>query len=126
LTASDLGTNGDKVVFNSTVKDASDNAAVAPVLPTNNAPVVANAIADTTGTAGGAVVTVNAANTFTDADGDTLTLSATSSNPAFATVTVNGTDIEITPVAAGTATITVTAADGNGGTIDTTFDITIS
>jgi len=55
LTASDLGTNGDKVVFNSTVKDASDNAAVAPVLPTNNAPVVANAIADTTGTAGGAV-----------------------------------------------------------------------
>ncbi|WP_409176065.1 Ig-like domain-containing protein [Brevibacillus fortis] len=98
---------------------------VNPAAPVNNAPTVANAIQDTTGTVG-TDVTVNASGTFADTDGDTLTLTAASSDSAIATVAVNGTDVVVTPVAAGTATITVTANDGKGGTITETFDITIS
>ncbi|UFJ61984.1 Ig-like domain-containing protein [Brevibacillus sedimenti] len=92
----------------------------------NNAPTVANPIADQTATVGGGDVTVDASSTFADADGDTLTLTADSDDANVATVTVNGTDIVITPVSAGTTTITVTADDGKGGTVSTTFDVTVS
>ncbi|MED4755589.1 Ig-like domain-containing protein [Brevibacillus choshinensis] len=109
-----------------TVVDLAGNAATGTPTPANNAPTVANVILDKTGTAGGAVVTVDASNTFVDADGDTLTLAATSSNASIATVTVNGNNIVVTPVAAGSATITVTANDGNGGTVTETFDIVVN
>ncbi|MEW6065738.1 MAG: Ig-like domain-containing protein, partial [Bacillota bacterium] len=55
-----------------------------------------------------------------------MTLTAASSDESIATVTVNGTDIVVTPVAEGTATITVTADDGNGGKVNTTFGIVVS
>ncbi|MED1944726.1 MULTISPECIES: S-layer family protein [Brevibacillus] len=92
----------------------------------NTVPTVTNPIANTVGTAGGAVVTVDATNTFADADSDTLTLTAASSDNAIATVTVNGKNVVVTPVAAGTATITVTANDGKGGTVTETFDIVVN
>ncbi|SHE71611.1 Ig-like domain (group 2), partial [Desulforamulus putei DSM 12395] len=92
----------------------------------NNAPTVTNPINDITGTAGGEAVTIDASGTFEDQDGDSLTLTAASSDESIATVTVNGTDIVVTPVAEGTATITVTADDGNGGKVNTTFDIVVS
>ena len=94
--------------------------------PANQAPIVDNSIGNEAGTVGGGDVIVDASLTFSDADGDALTLTAVSSDEAVATVTVNGTDVVITQVAEGTATITVTADDGNGGTVDTTFDIVIS
>ncbi|MCG7315699.1 Ig-like domain-containing protein [Brevibacillus laterosporus] len=93
--------------------------------PANNAPTVATALEDKTGTVG-TPVTVDASGTFTDADGDALTLTAASDDTGIATVKVTNTNIEVTPVAKGTATITVTATDGKGGTVSETFTITVS
>ncbi|WP_175393335.1 Ig-like domain-containing protein [Brevibacillus laterosporus] len=93
--------------------------------PANNAPTVATAIDDKTGTVG-TDVTVDASGTFTDADGDTLTLTAASSADGIATVAVSGKNIVVTPVAKGKAEITVTAKDGKGGEVSETFTITVN
>ncbi|MEY8414772.1 Ig-like domain-containing protein [Tissierella praeacuta] len=99
--------------------------ALKPSIVTNQAPTVANPIADTTGTVAGGMVTVDASTTFVDADGDPLAITATSGDTNVATVVMNGTDVEVTPVAVGTATISVVANDGNGGTVTETFDIVV-
>lgn len=61
--------------------------------------------------------------------GDTHTLRATSSDPSVATVSLFGTSLTITALAAGTATITVTATDSSGAANATsgatTFTVTI-
>ena len=97
--------------------------AVINVTKRNNAPTVANAIADKTVMTTGAAVTVDASSTFTDADNDTLTISATSGNTGIATV--SGTNINIAPLSYGEATITVTADDGKGGIVTCSFNINI-
>ena len=57
-------------------------------------------------------VTVDVAANFSDADtGDTLTYTAMSDMMSYATVSVSGSMLTITGVAAGMATITVTATD---------------
>lgn len=55
-----------------------------------------------------------------------LSHDATSSDTAVATVAVNGTDLEVTPVGPGVATITVTATDLDGNTVQQTFDVTVN
>ena len=75
----------------------------------NPAPTAVGTIAAQTLTIGDTAATVNVANNFNDTDA--LTYSAVSSATAVATVSVSGTVVSITPVAAGTATITVTASD---------------
>lgn len=92
----------------------------------NHAPIVANPIANQTATIGSGNVTVDATNTFSDADGDALTLTAASSNTGIAQVSVSGKTITLSPIAAGTATITVTANDGKGGTVNTSFTVTVN
>ena len=93
--------------------------------PPNNAPVAVGSIAAQTVTAGQSV-TVDVASNFSDADmDDTLTYRAMSNMTSYATVSVSGSMVSITGVAAGMATITVTAADGNGGTDTQTFDVNV-
>ncbi|AHM65860.1 rtx toxins and like ca2+-binding protein [Paenibacillus polymyxa SQR-21] len=70
--------------------------------------------------------TVSLAGVFADEDSDVLTYTATTTDTGVVTVAVNGGDLKITPVNAGTATITVTANDGNGGTVDTNFTLTVT
>lgn len=48
---------------------------------------------------------------FSDADGDPLTYTARSSSPSVARVSVLGSTVTITAVAAGRVTITITARD---------------
>lgn len=93
--------------------------------PVNRAPVVANEITDKNMATDDVPFTVDLTNVFTDADDDALMLTATSSVPGVATVVLNGTNVEITPVNEGTATITVTASDGNGGSVQTTFQVNV-
>ena len=57
---------------------------------------------------------LDVASYFSDPDGDALTYAATSSNTGVATVSLSGTLVTITGVAAGTATVTVTASDPGG------------
>ncbi len=108
--------------------DTQFNVTITPVIPeaVNHAPTVETSISNvTTGVADG-IKTVSLAGVFADEDSDALTFTATSTNVGVATVAVNGSDLKITPVNAGTATITVTADDGNGGTVDTQFNVTIT
>lgn len=99
----------------------------------NDAPVLANAIANTTWTGSGAQTYQVPGNTFTDADGDTLALSATLTgggalpswlhfNPQTWTFSGNP------PATADgqTYAITVTANDNEGGTITGAFNLTIA
>ncbi len=108
--------------------DTQFNVTITPVIPeaVNHAPTVETSISNvTTGVADG-IKAVSFADVFADEDSDALTFTATSTNAGVATVAVNGSDLKITPVNAGTATITVTADDGNGGTVDTQFNVTIT
>ena len=95
----------------------------------NVAPAVANAIPNQTLTLGGNSFTrdLNASPAvFSDPDGDALTYTTSSSAPAIAAVTISGSTLTVAPVAVGNATITVTANDNNGGTIPTTFTVTVN
>lgn len=94
----------------------------------NRAPTVANTIGNQTLNVGGAAFSRNlniAPAVFNDPDGDALTYITSSSAPNFATATIAVSVLTVTPVAAGNATITVTANDNRGGTISTTFNVTV-
>ena len=81
------------------------------VKPKNRAPVLDSTIPDETLTVGGSVGEVDFSLHFSDPDDDTLTYGAASADNAIATVSVSGSLLTITPVAAGTVTIAVTATD---------------
>ncbi len=91
----------------------------------NQAPEVATAIDDQTVEVG-ATEEVDVENNFSDADMDNLEFTAASDDQTKATVSVTGSLVTITGVAEGTANITVTADDGNGGTVDDAFEVTVS
>ena len=71
--------------------------------------------------------TVEVSGAFRDPDGDTLTWAAVSSSPEVATVSVSGSVLTVTPLAAGETTVTVTATDagGSGGTATQSFRVTV-
>lgn len=99
----------------------------------NDAPTVANAIADRTTVVGSALTLQFAANTFTDLDtGDTLTYSAQLAGggafPAWlafnpATRTFSGTPLNGN---VGAIDIDVIANDGHGGTVTDTFKLSVN
>ncbi|WNF45140.1 DUF4347 domain-containing protein [Pseudomonas sp. SG20056] len=103
------------------------------VANTNDAPTLANAIANQNASEDTAFNFQFAANTFSDVDaGDTLTYTAQLAGggalPAWlsfdaATRTFSGTPGNAD---AGTLSIEVTASDGNGGNVSDTFDIVVS
>ena len=76
---------------------------------------------------GGGAAAVDAAAAFRDEEGDTLTWAAVSSSPEVATVSVSGSVLTVTPLAAGETTVTVTATDagGSGGTAAQSFRVTV-
>ncbi|MDJ0894329.1 MAG: Ig-like domain-containing protein [Alphaproteobacteria bacterium] len=88
----------------------------------NDAPTVENPIADQS-FGEGQLIQIALADVFSDVDGDSLTYSVVS--PDWLTVT--GDFLEGTPPdgADGIHTVTVTADDGNGGTEETSFELTV-
>ena len=95
--------------------------------PVNQAPVVSVAPADAVIVNASGTRTVSLAGAFRDPDGDALTVSALSSNEAVAAVTVGGGGSSLTVQARsrGAVTITLTADDGNGGTVEDAFTVTV-
>ena len=94
----------------------------------NDAPELAGALADQVLAEDASTVTVSLDGLFTDIDtGDTLTYSAATADGTLLTVAVNGTDLEITPVANafGFTTVTVTATDAAGATNSTSLNVTV-
>ncbi len=95
--------------------------------PRNSAPTVASAISDATIPSQSATRQVSLSGVFSDADGDTLTITTNSSSETVATVSVasDQTALTVSAQSSGTTTITVTAKDGNGGSVDDSFDVTV-
>ena len=71
------------------------------------------------------VATLDVARYFTDPDGQALGYSATSSEPTRATVTVSGSTITVTGVAAGRTTVTVRAEDPGGLWARQSFEVLV-
>ena len=93
----------------------------------NQAPTVSAVIGDATIVNQSGTRQVSLSGVFSDADSDALTITAASSDEAVTTVSV-ATDYSALTVSArarGTATITVTANDGNGGTVEDSFTVTV-
>lgn len=117
VTADDKNSNAISITFS-----------VAVSLTANRPPVVASAIANQSLTAGGApfVRDLNATPAvFNDPDNDALSYTASSSVSAVATAAISGSTLTVTPVAAGSATLTLTANDNKGGSVSTTFSVTV-
>jgi cytochrome c peroxidase len=93
----------------------------------NNAPTVASANANQAAEVGIAFNydATQGGNTFADIDGNTLTYTV-SYNPAAQGLTDNSGVLSGTPSAEGTVTVTITANDGNGGTVNDSFDVVIA
>ncbi|WP_134703725.1 S-layer homology domain-containing protein [Ammoniphilus sp. YIM 78166] len=96
-----------------------------PSQRTNRVPVVVDGFGNRSMIAGAAPLVINLSGRFTDPDGDVLTLTAGSSNSAVATVSVDVSELTLTPLGVGSSVITITANDGKGGITNTTFTVTV-
>ena len=93
----------------------------------NEAPTVPSAIADATIVSEDGTHEVSLSGVFSDADSDPLSVMVASSDDAVATTSVSAdhSTLTVSAQARGRATITVTANDGNGGTVEETFTVTV-
>ena len=111
-----------------TFTDATDNSVTEDVTITvvgvNDAPVVDTAIGPQRVTVDLPITAIILENLFSDVDDDVLTLTVTRlpSGLSYA----RDTGITGTPDTVGTFTVTVVANDGNGGIVETTFDIVVA
>ena len=110
-----------------TAQDGTTKQTYAVTVHRNRAPTVASAIADATIVNESGTQDVSLSGVFSDADSDSLTLIAGSSDETKATVAVadDYSSLTVTAKSRGTATITVTADDGNGGTVEDSFTVTV-
>ena len=63
---------------------------------------------------------------FSDPDGDSLTYTAAVEDPAVASVVVDGSRLEVSPLASGETSVTVTAADPGGGRAEASFTVRVT
>ena len=109
--------------------DGGGSPAPAPSVPPtpapapNRAPTAVGTIPEQALTPGGDPTTLNIAPNFSDPDGDSLSYRAGSSDTAVVRVSVSGSVLTLTPVAAGTATVTITASDPGGLSATQTFQV---
>ena len=109
---------------NATGNGASSGEQSATPTTGNNPPTVQNPLTDLTLVAG-ATQDVDVSGTFDDHDDDTLTYTAISDDTSVATVSLSGTTLTVSGVAAGTATVTVNANDSNSANAEEKFTVTV-
>ena len=129
----DVGTISIKVTANDGNGGTVSDTFTLTVNNSNDAPTVANAIADQAATEDTAFNFQFASNAFTDVDaGDSLSYTAKLADdsvlPSWLSFDANSRTFSGTPANAdvGTLNIKVTADDGNGGTVTDTFDLTVN
>ena len=104
-------------------RNVSDNASYSL---TQSAPTVVSEITDVTQAEGYGSFTVDLSSVFTDLNDDVLTFITVSENIDLATVTISETTLTVTEVSGrGTVRIIVRVNDGNGGTVDDDFILTV-
>ena len=91
----------------------------------NRAPVVVEAIAPPTLTAGTNPTTIDMGAHFSDPDGDALTYTAVSTDTRVVMVSVSNSTLTLTPVAEGTTTVMIMVRDTDGLTITHSFAVTV-
>ncbi len=87
------------------------DAFIVGVINLNDAPVVANPVADQEENEYFGSIDINISSVFSDEDGDPLTITASSSDPGIVTTSISGDILTITEQGLGTATITLVADD---------------
>ena len=98
-----------------------------PPKPPNRAPTTVGSISNVSLQVGGSSATRNVSGNFSDPDNDTLTYSVNSPSSSIATVSISGSTVTVTPVAAGTTgKIVVTARDPGGLTATQDFTATVA
>ncbi|MCK5788653.1 MAG: C10 family peptidase, partial [Chlamydiia bacterium] len=102
------------------------NEACVDIESNNNPPIVINLISDVELDEGFGAYNIDFSNVFDDADGDVLSYSVSSSNTSVVSVGISSNNVVITEAGVGTATITLTADDGNGGTVDDLFTVSVN
>ena len=105
--------------------DGNGTGPTPPPQPANRAPE-ATVVASTMNIPVGLPVTIDVSTSFRDPDGDALTFSAATSDAGVATVSVTGSNVEVTGVGSGTARVTVTARDPGGLTASYSITVTVN
>ena len=109
---------------NATGNGASSGELSATPTAGNSPPTVQNPLADLTLVANSTQV-VDVSGTFDDHDDDSLTYTAISADTSVATVSLSGTTLTVSGMAAGATTVTVSAADGDGASASDTFKVRV-
>lgn len=94
--------------------------------PNNNAPVVANAIADQSLEQGFGTLEIDISAVFSDADQDELSYSVSSSVSSVVEASIEGHTLTLTENGSGTTTISLLANDGRGGTTTDEFEVNVA
>lgn len=92
---------------------------------TSNMPPTASNIEDKELTLGDGPLVLMLDSLISDPDGDSLSYEVLSSRVRVARITMNGSQLTLTPLTAGTTTITIQADDGRGGLLTKSFVLTI-
>ena len=92
----------------------------------NGAPVAVSTLADRTLAAGSAAVTLDLASTFTDPESDTLTYRVVSGDPDRLGVTLNGTEVTLTPGAPGRSIVRARVTDPGGLAAVAAFTVSVT
>lgn len=71
-------------------------------------------------------VELDLSESFNDPDGDVIEYTITSSEPTVMSVSLSGSQLTLTENGLGSTTISVAANDGNGGTVETSFLVTVT
>ncbi len=124
LSLTEVGSGATKIVV--TANDGKGGTVTDDfILTVNSPPVVANSIADRSLTAGFLVTTISTNNIFLDPDADVLTLSVAVANESVVKASISGTTLIVIEAGSGETMITLTANDGKGGSVTTTFKVSV-
>lgn len=92
----------------------------------NDAPQLVTALSDLDLLEDVGSVEIDLGQSFIDIDGDLLAYNVVSSEPSVMTASLVGSTLLLDEVGLGITVITVTANDGNGGSVETSFQVTVN
>ena len=128
LTISEIGNGSTNIVITASDGNGADisESFVITVNNVNDAPKALKEIEDLTFDQGFTSEEIDLSNNFSDEDGDVLSYSVVSDDESVVTGSVESGILKLAETGAGSTLITVTAEDGNGGSANLSFKVTIN